>query len=191
MRSWWRFPPKTREGQFDEKWAFVGKKQKHCDPQDPADWTQGDHWDHVAYDPEHRLVLSVVPGKRSAQHVEQVVQDFQRRTDDQKIELLTSDEYSPYQGAIQKAYGQKILPPRTGKPGRPRHCTWQEHIGHIRGINLCSSDRVIGHRKLHICPVLVPIEALFGDLCPKLTQIGKIYCKDQRPKCGAHLVGAT
>ena len=121
MRSWWLFPPQTREGQFDEKWAFVGKKQKHCDLQDPGDWTQGDHWDHVAYDPEHRLVLSVVPGKRSAQNVEQVVRDFQRRTDDQKIELLTSDEYSPYQGAIQKAYGQKIIPPRTGKPGRPRN----------------------------------------------------------------------
>ena len=52
--------------QFDEKWAFVGKKEKHCDPEDPADAEQGDHWDHVALDPEHRLVVSVVPGKRTA-----------------------------------------------------------------------------------------------------------------------------
>ena len=32
-----RFPPLTREVQFDEKWAFVAKKEKHCDPDDPAE----------------------------------------------------------------------------------------------------------------------------------------------------------
>ena len=90
MTSWWLFPPHTREGQFDEKWAFVGKKEKHCDPDDPADAYRGDHWDHVAYDPEHRLVLAVVPGKRSAEHVDQVVQEFHRRTDAEAIALLTS-----------------------------------------------------------------------------------------------------
>ena len=56
------FSPQTREVQFDEKWAFVGKKEKHCDPDDPADDDRGDNWDHVAFDPEHRLVVSVVPG---------------------------------------------------------------------------------------------------------------------------------
>jgi len=44
--------------QFDEKWSFVGKKEKHCDPDDPDDAEQGDNWDHVALDPEHRLVVS-------------------------------------------------------------------------------------------------------------------------------------
>jgi hypothetical protein len=37
--------------QFDEKWSFVGKKEKHCDPDDPDDVLQGDCWDHVALDP--------------------------------------------------------------------------------------------------------------------------------------------
>ena len=32
--SWSPFPPRTREVQFDEKWAFVGKKEKNCDPED-------------------------------------------------------------------------------------------------------------------------------------------------------------
>ena len=63
MTNWWLFPPRTREVQLDEKWAFVGKKEEHCDPTDPADAKQGDHWDHVALDAEHRLVLSVVPVK--------------------------------------------------------------------------------------------------------------------------------
>jgi hypothetical protein len=27
----------TREVQFDEKWNYVGKKEKNCDPDDPRD----------------------------------------------------------------------------------------------------------------------------------------------------------
>ena len=51
--------------QFDEKWSFVGKKEKHCDPDDEADWSRGDQWDHVALDPDSRLVLEVVVGPRT------------------------------------------------------------------------------------------------------------------------------
>ncbi len=70
----WLFPPNTREVQLDEKWSFVGKKEKHCDPADPDDAEQGDNWDHVALDAEHRLVVSVVPGKRTVENVEIVPQ---------------------------------------------------------------------------------------------------------------------
>jgi IS1 family transposase len=106
--------------QFDEKWAFVGKKEKHCDPDKPADAKQGDNWDHIALDPEHRLVVSVVPGKRSAENVEKVVQDFKARTDGRSMNLITSDEYPAYKAAILNTYGIKVVPPRTGKPGRPK-----------------------------------------------------------------------
>ena len=41
---------------MDEKWSFVAKKEKNCDEDDPEDQFQGDCWDHVAFDPEHRLV---------------------------------------------------------------------------------------------------------------------------------------
>ena len=79
--SSWLFPPRTREVQFDEKWSFVAKKQKNCDPADPADDHKGDWWDHVAYDPEHRLVLAVVPGARSIENAEEVVAEVKDRTD--------------------------------------------------------------------------------------------------------------
>ena len=68
--SSWLFPPQTREVQFDEKWSFVYKKQEHCDPLDPADAQRGDWWDHTAYDAEHKLVLCVVPGARTAEQAE-------------------------------------------------------------------------------------------------------------------------
>jgi hypothetical protein len=119
-RNWWHFPPQTREGQFDEKWAFVGKKEKPCDPEDPADAQQGDNGDHVALDPEHRLVVSVVPGKRTAEKVEKLVQDFKHRTAGRAMNLRTSDEYPAYKSALLDAYGTAVVPPRTGKPGRPQ-----------------------------------------------------------------------
>lgn len=106
--------------QVDEKWAFVGKKEKQCDPEEPADAKQGDNWDHVALDPEHRLVVSVVPGKRSAENVEKVVQDFKARTGGRPMNLITSDEYPAYKAAILNAYGTEVVPPHTGKPGRPK-----------------------------------------------------------------------
>jgi hypothetical protein len=65
-------------------------------------------------------VVSVVPGKRTVENVEALVQDFKERTEGRPMNLITSDEYKPYRGAILKAYGEEIVPQRTGKPGRPK-----------------------------------------------------------------------
>lgn len=54
----------------------MAKKEKNCDPTDPADDRKGDTWDYVALDPEHRLVVSVVPGERTAENAAAVVEDF-------------------------------------------------------------------------------------------------------------------
>jgi IS1 family transposase len=116
----WLFPPRTREAQFDEKWAFVAKKEKTCDKSDPADARCGDNWDHVAFDPEHRLVVSVVPGERTQENVQTLVNDFKTRTGGRLMNLITTDEYAAYETAILEAYGEEVVPPGTGKPGRPR-----------------------------------------------------------------------
>ena len=115
----WLFPPRTREVQFDEKWAFVGKKEKHCDPDNPDDAAQGDNWDHVAFDPEHRLVVSVIPGKRTSEQVRQLLDDFKERTEGRLMNLITTDEYPVYETEILEAYGETIVPERSGKSGRP------------------------------------------------------------------------
>jgi IS1 family transposase len=116
----WRFPPRTREAQFDEKWAFVAKKAQNCDPTDRADDRKGDTWDHVAFDPEHRLVVTVVLGERTAENVVAVVEDFKRRTAGRLMNLITTDGYPAYEEAILNAYGETVTPPRTGKRGRPK-----------------------------------------------------------------------
>lgn len=74
----------------------------------------------MALDPEHRLVVSVVPGKRTAKNVEKLVQDCKHRTAGRSMNLITSDEYPAYPPAILNAYGTEVVPPRTGKPGRPK-----------------------------------------------------------------------
>jgi IS1 family transposase len=74
----------------------------------------------VAFDPESRLVVSVVPGERTAEDVVAVVEDFKRRTGGRMMDLITTDGYSAYEEAILDAYGETITPPRTGKRGRPK-----------------------------------------------------------------------
>src|SRR5262245_44077253 len=112
--------PETREVQMDEKWSFGAKKEKNCDADDPADQFCGDCWDQIAFDPEHRLVLAVIPGERTAETVHAVVGDVKERLDGRTPELITTDEYAPYQGAILETFGEEVVPPRSGKPGRPR-----------------------------------------------------------------------
>lgn len=68
------------EAQFDEKWSFVAKKQKKCDPSDPADDVKGDQWDVTAVDVESRMVVSLVIGERDQEALKEVVADFAGRT---------------------------------------------------------------------------------------------------------------
>jgi len=118
MTNWWLFPPQTREVQYDEKWSFVHNKEENCGPGKPSECC-GDNWDHTAIDPEHRLLLALVPGKRSADNCEKLVAEVQRRTGGRADMLHTSDEYKPYKGALEKVYGQDEPVPRRPGPGRP------------------------------------------------------------------------
>ena len=113
MTRWWRFPPLTEEIQFDEKWAFVYQKERRCDPERLADQYRGESWDHVAFDPEHRLVLEVVPGKRHQQQTRTLIRAAQRRTGGRVMRLLTSDEYRAYRrrSSRRMAYKRKSPAP--------------------------------------------------------------------------------
>jgi hypothetical protein len=96
----------------------VAKKEKQCDRDDPGDDAYGDCWDYVALDPEHRLVVSALVGRHSAEHVGLLVEDFHRRTGGRLMNLMTSDENPAYAEAILATYGQEYRPRRQGKRGR-------------------------------------------------------------------------
>jgi hypothetical protein len=74
----------------------------------------------VAFDPEHRLVVSLVVGRRAEEQTRQLVEDFHARTGGRVMDLMTSDEYPLYASAILAVYGVDVVPERTGRPGRPR-----------------------------------------------------------------------
>jgi hypothetical protein len=98
----------------------VGKKQRNCDPTNPDDDHRGDYWDHVAFDPEHKLVLVVVPGARTEGNAREVVAEVKPRVGGRHPGLITSDEYPVYAGAIEETFSEPIPAPPGRKPGRPR-----------------------------------------------------------------------
>src|SRR5262249_13212041 len=95
------------------------KKQKNGNPNDPDDDQCGDYWDFVAYDPEHRLVLVVVPGARSLENAELIVEQTTARLGGENPSLMTSDELAAYATAIETTFGVPASPPEQRGPGRP------------------------------------------------------------------------
>ncbi len=73
----------------------------------------------MALDPDSRLVLSVVVGKRVGETAVMLLEDVKRRLGGRTPELITSDEWSAYPEAIREVFGREVTPEPTGKPGRP------------------------------------------------------------------------
>jgi hypothetical protein len=81
------------------------KKDKHCDPNQPADRTFGSWWDHVIVDTESRLIVSLVVGRRTADTALETWLDYYARTDGDLPLLITTDEYPVYFTSIVSVYG--------------------------------------------------------------------------------------
>jgi IS1 family transposase len=152
--------------QLDEKWAFVGKKQKHGDPDDEGDWFRGDQWDHVAFDPDSRLVLEVVVGKRLDTTAEVLLEGLKKRLGGRPPALVSSDGYAVYEEALLGLFGQEVTPPRTGKPGRPAGPRVEPPAGMCYG-------RLTKH-KTKGRPGRVEAEVVFGEL-PEGETLGTSY----------------
>lgn len=71
-------------------------------------------------DAQTKLAVSLVIGPRTQANAEALWSDFAQRTDHRLPDLITTDEYRVYAGAILSTYGIPQTFPRTGKPGRPR-----------------------------------------------------------------------
>lgn len=70
-------------------------------------------------DGESKLMVSMVIGPRDSLHARLLWEDFASRTDRTLPELITTDEYAPYQEAILQTYGAWREHPYAGR-GRPR-----------------------------------------------------------------------
>ena len=83
------------------------------------DRLRGDDWDHTAVDPESRLLLALVPGKRDGDACKNLVQQVHDRTAGRTDLLITSDEHAPYETAIKEVYSVERPRPKRPGPGRP------------------------------------------------------------------------
>ena len=73
----------------------------------------------MALDPEHRLVVSAVVGKRTEDNARQLVYELRERTDGRPLNLITSDEYPAYATAIAEVYAE-TTPATAGVPAARR-----------------------------------------------------------------------
>lgn len=95
-----------------------GKKEAHCDRDDPADASLGDCWDHAALEAQSKFALVVLPGKRTLESVRRTISELAERTDHRLPGLITSDEYKPYPRALLEVYGVRTPRRRRGRRGR-------------------------------------------------------------------------
>lgn len=109
---------------MDEKWSFVFKKQDRRNPEPSVDHASGDCWDHVAFDPEHQLVLGVVFGKRSATKILCLLKQVKAQLQDRVPRLVTSDEFASYATVLKQVW------PDAHAPRQDPRCTRRTRFVH-------------------------------------------------------------
>ena len=106
--------------QFDEKWSYTQKKQKQVKSSDDPVQT-GDHWDVNCIDPESKLLLTLIPGKRTSESIHQAVADAAARlAAGYKKPAIFTDGEDAYRTAILDVFGTRYTSARAGTVGRPR-----------------------------------------------------------------------
>jgi hypothetical protein len=79
----------------------------------------------VIIDPETKLIISLVVGKRNADTVVQVFTDFYDRTGGYLPQLITTDEYAVYESVILDSYGVWLKELELTRQEQ-RECGWAE-----------------------------------------------------------------
>jgi len=96
---------KCEEVEVDELWGYVGKKQKHVRPEDDQR-ELGDQYIFIAMDAKTKVVCSHLVGKRSLENAIELMRDLQFRVSTRIT--LTTDGFTPYIPAVEKAFGKDI-----------------------------------------------------------------------------------
>ena len=157
--------PQTKEVQLDEKWSFVGKKKvEEIEEDESAVPCCGQNWDHTAVDAESRLLLSLVPGRRTAENCLKLVEDVKKRTGERTDILITSDEHAPYTSAIEQVYAQEVPQPKRPGPGRP------PNPKKIMPVDLCYATVCKKREKGRVVQVVSTI--VFGTMVLLLNLLG-------------------
>ncbi len=89
--------------EFDEIWAYVGKKQRRT-VKDETD--KGDQYTFTALDTISKAIISYRTGKRSAENTQAFAQDARNRVINRP--QIPSDGFEPYVDAVERAFGADV-----------------------------------------------------------------------------------
>lgn len=90
--------------QFDEVWGFIGKKERHCLPED--NYELGDAWTFCAIDRDTKLVPAFLVGKRDRETANAFVEDVASRMRNRV--QISADALRAYVDAIELAFGSNV-----------------------------------------------------------------------------------
>ncbi len=90
--------------QFDELWGFIGKKERHCTPDDSLEL--GDVWTFCAIDADTKIVPSFKCGKRDLPTANAFVADVASRMRNRV--QISSDALRAYVDAIEMNFGADV-----------------------------------------------------------------------------------
>jgi transposase-like protein len=118
LHDWLVRNVRPRALQFDEKGSYVAKKQRHLTPMDDLS-ERGDYWDANSLDPPSKLLVSLVPGRRTTTTIHQVVADAAARLScDARLPALFTEGEPTYPEAIVATFGRAYPGPRRHRRGR-------------------------------------------------------------------------
>ena len=109
---------KLTQVQLDELWTFVHKKQNKLSETEKEHTEWGDNWIWVAFDPIHKLIVTVLVGDRTEDEAMGLLSRLQARLTRGHLPLFTSDSLAHYAKAILHTFGDWIQPQRKGSRGR-------------------------------------------------------------------------
>ncbi len=89
--------------EFDEVWAYVGKKQRRTVE---GETDKGDQYTFTALDTISKAIISYRTGKRSAENTQAFAQDVRNRVINRP--QITSDGFEPYVDAVEQAFGADV-----------------------------------------------------------------------------------
>ena len=106
------------EIQLDELWSFLKKKEKNLLELEALQGELGDCWIWVAYDPETKLILGLVLGKRTKGNAVELLRRVKQVVGEDCFPMFTSDELACYEDAIVEVFGVTVQPERQSSVGR-------------------------------------------------------------------------
>lgn len=89
--------------QADEIWSYVGKKDANCTDGEKASGQVGSQWTWTAIDPDSKLIISWLVGRRDGEYAYMFMSDVAARLANRV--QLTTDAHSVYLTAVRESFG--------------------------------------------------------------------------------------